>query len=210
MEMKNKTITSLVLVTCLLLSSAKSLNADSIWARKNKSMKTTYTDGIARGIGDLLTIKISGTSVIANSSSRSMEKKTNRGASFNGDFGVGNIVPEVPAFNVGAGTEYKNNFDSDNTRDDTRSFTDNITVVVVDIMPNGNLVIMGACRRDIDKDVQTVEVSGIVRPQDINSDNEVDSQSIANFNIITKYTGVVAAYNNPNWLGRIMDIVWPF
>lgn len=210
MKMKNKTIASFILITSLLFGSVKSLNADSIWGRKNKSMKTTYIDGIARGIGDLLTIKISGTSIISNSSSRNMEKKTNRGSSFNGDFGIDHFIPSVPAFKVGTGTEYKNKFDSKNARADSRSFSDNITVVVVDIMPNGNLVILGTCRRDIDKDVQTVEVSGIVRPHDINSDNEVDSKHVANFNIITKYSGVEAAYNNPNWLGRIMDIIWPF
>ncbi len=93
---------------------------------------------------------------------------------------------------------------------DERSFTDQVTVVVVDILPNGNLVVTGTRDRDIAGDIQTIEVSGIVRPSDIAYDNTVKSQQVANFRIVTKNSGISSPYTKPGWLGRIINIIWPW
>jgi flagellar L-ring protein precursor FlgH len=93
---------------------------------------------------------------------------------------------------------------------DERSFTDQVTVVVVDILPNGNLVVTGTRDRDIAGDIQTIEVSGIVRPSDIAYDNTVKSQQVANFRIVTKNSGVSDPYTKPGWLGRIVNVIWPW
>jgi flagellar L-ring protein precursor FlgH len=93
---------------------------------------------------------------------------------------------------------------------DERSFTDSITVVVIDILPNGNLVVMGTRDRDIAGDIQTIEVSGIVRPSDVAFGNIVNSNRVANFRIVTKNGGIAAPFNRPGFLGRILDIIWPF
>jgi len=58
--------------------------------------------------------------------------------------------------------------------------------------------------------IQTIEVSGIVRPSDIAFDNTVKSEQVADFRIVTKNAGIAAPYTRPGWLGRIFDIVWPF
>ena len=93
---------------------------------------------------------------------------------------------------------------------DERSFVDSVTVVVVDILPNDNLVIMGTRDRNIAGDVQRIELSGIVRPSDIEFDNTIKSEQIANFCIISKNFGVAEPYNRQGWLGRLFDVLWPF
>ena len=93
---------------------------------------------------------------------------------------------------------------------DERSYEDSISVVVVDIQPNGNLVIMGVRDRNITGDIQMIEVSGIVRPSDIAFDNSIKSEQIANFRVVTKSKGVAEPYNRQGWLGRLFDIIWPF
>ena len=75
---------------------------------------------------------------------------------------------------------------------DQRSFVDRVSVVVVDILPNGNLVVTGTRDRNIAGDIQTIEISGIVRPSDIAFDNTVKSEQVANFRIVTKNGGVSA------------------
>ena len=77
-------------------------------------------------------------------------------------------------------------------------------------MPNGNLVVMGSRNRNIGGDIQIIEVSGIVRPNDIAFNNTVRSEQVANFNIVSRNKGVSAPFNRPGWLGRIFDILWPF
>jgi flagellar L-ring protein precursor FlgH len=80
----------------------------------------------------------------------------------------------------------------------------------MDVLPNGNLVVMGTRRRNIAGDTQTIEASGIVRPSDIAYDNTVQSERVADFNIVTKNGGVSAPYTKPGWLGRVFDVIWPF
>jgi len=93
---------------------------------------------------------------------------------------------------------------------DERKVNDSITVVVVDILPNSNLVVLGTRNRDISGDIQTIEVSGIVRPSDISFDNKVKSEQVADFRIISRNSGVSAPYTKPGWFGSILDIIWPF
>jgi len=69
---------------------------------------------------------------------------------------------------------------------------------------------MGTRSRNIAGDIQTIEVSGIVRPSDIAFDNTVKSEQMADFRIVTKNSGVAAPYTRPGWLGSIFDIIWPF
>lgn len=186
------------------------LQAGSIWSRRDQSKRDLYADDKARHIGDVLTITISEESTVDNKATRTLSKETTRSANFDGQVGIEHILPELPEFNFGAGTTYSNKLDGQADYKDEREFTDSISVIVIDIMPNGNLVISGTRDRNIANDIQTIEVSGIVRPSDIAFDNTIKSEQVANFSIITRNKGVGAQYTRPNWLGRILDVIWPF
>ena len=193
-----------VFALCLVLPTADS-QAGSIWAKRGKNMRALYADDVAHQIGDILTIKITEDSKVDNKAKRDLKKETDRSNTFNGD--VGGFV-DLGEFGLTAksGNELKSKADYK----DERSFEDLITVVVIDVLPNHNLVIMGTRSRNIAGDIQTIEVSGIVRPSDIAFDNTVKSEQVADFRIVTKNTGVAAPYTKPGWLGKILDIIWPF
>lgn len=184
--------------------------AGSIWAKKDANATDRYSDDVARKIGDILTITINEVSNLKNTSDRDMSKATTRDQQFDGNINVGSVISSVPDINFGTGTANTNTFKSKADNENKREFVDNVTVVVIDIMPNGNLVVNGVTNRNLSDDVQEIEISGIVRPSDIDYNNTVDSKRVANFNIITKYKGAAAPYNKPGWLGRILDFLWPF
>lgn len=200
-----------ILVAC----SASWLRADSIWAKRNKNMKDLYADDKARHIGDILTITVSEDSSINNKGKRNLSKKTDRSIDFDGDidFNYERIDklfsdPHLPSFDMSA--ESSNTFDTKTDYSDERLFEDSVTVTIIDIMPNRNLVVMGTRRRDIAGDEQVIEISGIVRPSDIGFNNTVDSDRVANFTIETKNSGISESFNKPGWFGRFLDIIWPF
>ncbi len=205
---------NIFIILCFVLGvlpgTVRIVEADSIWAKKDINAPDRYTDDVARKIGDILTITIREVSDMTNTSERDMSKVTSRDQQFDGNIGIEHIITNVPGINFGAGTEYSNTFESEADSKNKRAFVDNITVVVIDIMPNGNLVVSGNLTRNISDEVQEIEVSGIVRPSDIDYNNTIDSRRIANFNIITKYDGVAAPFNKPGWLGQILDFLWPF
>jgi flagellar L-ring protein precursor FlgH len=202
--MNNKTLLLLVLTASVLLSTACS-QAGSIWAKRDKNMKAIYADDVARQIGDVLTITITENSTVDNKAKRDMKKETDRSTIFNGE--LGNFA-DLGEFGMSA--ESDNELKSKADYKDERKFIDNITVVVTDILPNRNLVVLGTRNRDISGDTQTIEVSGIVRPSDVSFDNKVKSEQVANFRIVSKNGGVSAPYTKPGWLGSILDIIWPF
>ncbi len=179
--------------------------ADSIWAKRGKNMRDLYTDDVARQIGDILTIKISEDSKIDNKAKRDMNKDTDRSTVFNGELGK---FADIGEFGMTATSGNKLNSKADYK--DERKFVDSITVVVIDVLPNRNLLVMGTRNRNIGGDIQTIEVSGIVRPSDIAFDNTVKSEQVADFRIVSKNGGVSAPYTKPGWLGRLLDLIWPF
>ena len=197
----------LILMVWIFLVTSCS-QAGSIWAKRDKNMKALYADDIARNIGDVLTIKITEDSKIDNKAKRDLKKETDRSSTFNGELNIDHILPSMPGLTMQA--KANNELTSKADYKDERSFVDRVTVVVVDILPNRNLVVMGARHRDIAGDKQTIEISGIVRPSDIEFDNTVKSEQVANFRIVTKNSGVSAPYTRPGWLGGIFDFLWPF
>lgn len=203
-------IISSVVVVFFVLCSGTCLQADSIWSKRDQSKKDVYADDKARHIGDILTILISEESTIDNKAKRTLSKETSRSANFDGGVSLEHILPEVPSLKLGGGTTYSNTLDGKADYKDEREFTDSVSVVVIDIMPNGNLVISGTRDRNIADDIQTIEVSGIVKPNDIAFDNTIKSAQIANFSIVSRNKGVAAQYTRPNWLGRIFNVIWPF
>ena len=205
--MNNKAILALVLMVFVFFSATCS-QAASIWAKRDKNMKALYADDVARQIGEVLTIKITEDSKVDNKAKRDLKKETDKSSSFDGKLGIDHILPSIPGFTMDA--ESTNELKSKADYKDERKFIDSVTVVVVDILPNRNLVVMGTRHRNIAGDIQTIEISGIVRPSDIEFDNTVKSEQVADFRLVTRNDGISAPYTRPGWLGRIFDIIWPF
>lgn len=198
------------LVSLLVFGVSSAAQAASIWQKRGKNARPVYTDDVARSIGDILTILISEDSKVDNKAKRDLSKETSRSASL---FGIketnGNLFPEdVPNFSLDM--EGSNSLTSKADTKDERKYTDSITVIVIDILPNRNLVVAGKRSRNIAGDIQTLEASGIVRPSDISFANTITSQQVANFKIITRNAGISAPYSKPGWLGQIFDALWPF
>ncbi|MDH7598957.1 MAG: flagellar basal body L-ring protein FlgH [Sedimentisphaerales bacterium] len=202
-----------ILIGILVITSLTGqVYAGSLWAKRNKDARSPYTDDVARHIGDVLTIRISEGSKIDNKAKRDLQKQTSLSSDFDGKLGISTahhkIIPDMPGFTMDA--QASNDLQSKADYKDERKYVDSITVVVVDILPNRNLVVHGTRDRDIAGDIQTIEVSGIVRPSDISFDNTVRSEQVANFRLTMRNKGTSAAYQQPGWLGQIFNALWPF
>ena len=209
--MNNKKVTAIILMI-LMTYTATCSQAGSIWAKRDKNMKEVYADDVARQIGDVLTILIRENGSVGNETKRELSKTTTRSNTFNGDLGIQtdnhNLLPRIPAFNMSANSG--KTLSGNSTFDDTREITDEITVVVEDVLPNGNLVVIGMRQREVAGDKQTIQASGIVRPSDITFENTVNSEQVANFHLVLINKGVSKTYNSVGWLAKILDAIWPF
>jgi flagellar L-ring protein precursor FlgH len=201
-------------VAMVLLAAAPAAEAGSIWAKGLARTRRLYSDDTARNVGDSLTIIIEEEVKIENETTRKMDKSSARSGKASGTVDLGNMVNwlkdriwKLP--NVDLSSTAANKFDGKAEFDDEKKITDKITVTVEDVLPNGNLVVIGRRERGVSGDKQTVQVSGIVRPSDIGFNNEVSSKKVADFRMIYEAKGQESYFTRPGWLARILNWLNP-
>ena len=88
--------------------------------------------------------------------------------------------------------------------------TASITARVIDVKPNGNLLIEGSREIRVNAETQIIILSGLIRPTDISPDNTILSSYIGDARIEYVGTGALSDKQRPGWLSRAADFVWPF
>ncbi|MFP4052716.1 MAG: flagellar basal body L-ring protein FlgH [Phycisphaerae bacterium] len=202
------------LAVCLLAASA---GGGSIWARANRGTRNPYQDDKARAVGDVLTIVINERSTVETGTNRVMEKKDNRSSSVTGgakfdllrgiDAVTGKLF-NLPELDVKS--DNSNKFDGSAEVSTERTMVDQMTVLVEDVLPNGNLIVLGKRTREADGEKEIIQVSGVVRPSDVAYGNTIPSSRVANFHIVYHHTGRENRYTRPGWLGQVLNFVNPF
>lgn len=93
----------------------------------------------------------------------------------------------------------------------SNSLTGEITVTVVDILPNGNLVVQGEKWFTLNQGKEYIRVAGVVRPRDVSADNTVASTKLADAQIAYSGEGFVADSNTQGWMNQFLSSKWwPF
>ncbi|MCP4188346.1 MAG: flagellar basal body L-ring protein FlgH [Gammaproteobacteria bacterium] len=168
-----------------------------------------FEDNKAFRIGDLLSITLS------ESTNASKSAATNTGKDDEIGLDAGALLGVVPTYN---GDSFLTNtltaergFAGSGDSAQSNSLDGEITVMVNDILPNGTLVIHGEKIIGLNQGAEFIRISGLVRPQDVSSDNVVFSQKLANARIYYGGGGVIAEANTKGWLSRMFDSpLFPF
>jgi len=185
-----------------------SYNPNSLWRNGSRAF---FKDQRAHQVGDILTVKVKITdkATVENESSRS--RKNSEDSGIDNFFGKG----KVPILNTGVPTRI---FTADSTAssegkgsiDRKDEITTNVAGVVTQVLPNGNLVIEGKQEVRVNFEVRELIVAGIVRPEDIESDNTIDSTKIAQARIAYGGRGQIIDVQQPRYGQQVLDILLPF
>ena len=211
------TTARMILCTALLALLAEAAAAGSIYRESRRRTTSLYSDDKASSVGDIVTIVINEQTKIDTTSDRKLEKSDSRDLKVeNGgqlDLLRGLDAATGKLFNLkhlDFGTDASAKFGGKTEFGSERKFEDEITVVVEDVLPNGNLVVVGKQVRKIQGETQTTQVSGIIRPSDIAYDNRISSRRIANFHIVSDHQGQENQFTQPGWLARVLNFLNPF
>jgi flagellar L-ring protein FlgH len=182
--------------------------ADSIWERRDPRYAYLFQDNRARNIGDTVTIVIAENTANNEQDQRTLSKTTSATAAlaFGAAAGGSGGGTASPIFTSSSSRQFNGNSQFSMNR----TFTDQLNAVVVDIMPNGNLVVEGYRSRVVAGEERVLRVTGIVRQADIGTANLVASNQVANFRISYLGRGPATRFTNQNYAGRIFNRLWPF
>ncbi len=164
-----------------------------------------FEDVRARAVGDTLTIQL----VEKTSASRKASSNTDRTGS--ASLSIGDIV-HLPLKGL-AGTKFSG--DSGSTFDgkgETASdvlLAGTLTVTVIRVLPNGNLVVAGEKHLGVNRNVERLRLTGVVNPTTILAGNTVMSTQVADARIEVSGTGIVNEAQTKGWLQRVFESVWP-
>ncbi len=168
-----------------------------------------FSDTQARQIGDVLTINLVESATALASSDTAAEKKQNvemPPPKIAGDK-VTNKDKEVLENEIEAGRDFRGSGESNQAH----NFQAVITVSVVDVLPNQHLVVRGEKLIMLNQSDDYIRFSGIVRPQDINQNNTIESQKVANVRISYSGRGVLSSANKMGPLARFFQSgVYPY
>ena len=188
---------------------AVSYNANSLWRNGSRSF---FKDQRAHQIGDLLTVTVNITDQanFANETQRSRTAKEDSGVTdFIGAKTLGAQAQKVLPGNLltANGTSQ---FDGKGSIQRQESLTTNIAAVVIQVLPNGNLVVEGKQEIRVNFEMRELIVAGVVRPEDIQSDNTIDSTKIAQARISYGGRGQIMDIQQPRYGQQVTDVLLPF
>jgi flagellar L-ring protein FlgH len=186
-----------------------SYNPNSLWRNGSRAF---FKDQRAHQIGDILTVKVKITD------QAKLENATARSRTAEEDSGVENFFGKknlpiftgvtVPGRLFTADSEGSS--EGKGTIDRKEELTTNVAGVVTQLLPNGNLVIEGRQEIRVNFEVRELIVAGVVRPEDIESDNTIDSNKIAQARIAYGGRGQITDVQQPRYGQQVLDILLPF
>lgn len=186
-----------------------SYNPNSLWRNGSRAF---FKDQRAHQVGDLLTVTVNITDKanIENDTQRSRTNSEDSGITdFIGAKTLGaqaqKVLPgRILTADSTASSQGKGSVDRKEALQTT------VAAVVTQVLPNGNLVVEGKQEIRVNFEIRELVVAGIVRPEDIQSDNTIDSTKIAQARIAYGGRGQIMDVQQPRYGQQVMDVLLPF
>ncbi len=167
-----------------------------------------YSDFKARRANDILTIRVTENTSASSTADSQTGRKGTMKASTPNLFGLENHVASVPLSNL-LSTSSDSQFKGTGSTTRAGTLTAYLSARVVEVLPNGDMVVQGIKELKINNERQLLSLYGVVRPKDIGPDNVVASSNIANMQIQLDGKGIVSENIKPGILFKVLSKFWP-
>ena len=173
----------------------------------NRQSDAWFGRGRNYQVGDIITVLLNESTQAARTQNTdvSRESKNSLPTGFNTKIGSIN-----PFFN---GIDINNNNNSSKgagKADQKASLEGSVAVTVVEILANGNLMVRGEKKLGLSEGTEVIQVSGVIRPEDVGPNSTVQSRRLANAQIAYRGSGDLANATKAGWGTSLMHKYWPF
>jgi len=173
---------------------------------KANYVNNIYSDSKAHRTGDIISVILS-ESTQANKNAKTELKKENS-SELDTVMGLGGNPLTLNGNTLEFGLNQNSNFKGDSKADQGNSLSGDISVHVLKVLPNGNLMIRGEKWLTLNNGDEYIRLTGVIRPKDINSNNTIMSTKVANARIQYAGTGSFADANEQGWLTKFFSSSW--
>lgn len=184
----------------------------SLWS-DSSHMNNLFTDNRGLRIGDLVTLLISESSSANSEASTESERTSSTNASVPVLFNFMNhLQKQYPNINPAAlmSQNFAGEFAGAGKTVQKGTVAGRVTATVKQVLPTGNYFIEGQKVIMVNNEEQHFYISGVIRPVDVNGDNEVFSSRLAEAHIEFTGRGSISSKQKEGWLSRVIDTIWPF
>jgi len=178
----------------------------SLWTNSGQ-YSNLFRDMKARYVNDVVTIRVSETTQAISRADASNKRSSSMSTGIEQLVGLQSGVKELPDLVLASG---QTSFDGKGSTSRATQLQTTLTARVTDVLPNGYLVVEGTREVRVNNENQTVILSGVVRPSDINRSNVVLSSAVAQMSVQVQGKGTVSQPLKPGWLYQILHGVLPF
>ena len=159
-------------------------------------------------IGDVITVLLDERTQAARSTSTNTSREAKNNAI---PAGVATVLGNIRGIPMGLNlNDSTTKSTGTGSADQTASLTGSLAVSVVEVLPNGNLVVRGEKQLSLSEGSEVIQVSGVIRPQDVSPSNTVLSRRLAHSQIAYRGSGDLAAASSPGWGTKLINRFWPF
>ena len=157
-----------------------------------------FEDRRARHIGDVLTIVINEKTQAGKQASSNASKTSEVDSSISAVAGL----PLKMFQGLGVNAEASNTYDDKSALNSSNTFSGSVTVTVIEVLPNGNLIVAGEKQIALDKGTEYIRLSGVVQPDTIQAGNTVSSAKVADARLEYRTSAKFDTAEVMGWLGR--------
>jgi flagellar L-ring protein FlgH len=157
-----------------------------------------FEDRRARLVGDVLTIQIAE----KTSAKQSTASNLDRSGKLEGSVDAFPLLKAATLGKLGLGGSSSNTFGGKGDTASDNTFQGSITVTVMEVLPNGNLLVAGEKQIGINQNVDTLRFSGVISPANIQPDNTVQSVQVADARLQVRGSGDIDRAQTTGWLSR--------
>jgi len=177
-----------------------------------------FSDHKAMHVNDIVTVEISETAKSSNSGTKQLSENdnSNLGGGLFSTTGLanGNVQSTVGRLNgysdIGFSSNSNSSYKGQGTATKDAKFTTTISARIVKVLKNGNYFISGKREILVDDQKQLIQISGVIRPYDIDQYNKINSTQISDAKILYKTEGDMDRATQQGWGTKIIQSVWPF
>ena len=174
----------------------------------NRPSDSWFGRGRNYQVGDLITVLLNESTQAARTQNSDISRESKNTALPSGfSTQVGKLNPALKGIDLSQSTVDSK---GKGTADQKASLSGSVTVTVIDILANGNLVVRGEKKLGLAEGTEVIQVSGVIRPQDVGPNGTVQSLRLANAQIAYRGTGDLANATKVGWGTSLLHKFWPF